>query len=347
MSDFLQTLKERIVVFDGAMGTNIQTQNLSPDDFGGLDGCNEYLVITKPEAVEKVHAAFYEAGCDVVETDSFGSTSIVLAEYDIAHLAYELNLKSAQLARKVAADYSTKEKPRWVAGSIGPTTKLPSLGHITFNDMKASYSEQVRGLLDGGVDILLVETCQDLLQTKSALAAIFEHFAATKRRVPVMAQVTIEAIGTMLMGTEIGAALTALEPFPIDVVGMNCATGPKEMAENVRYLCENSPFPVSVIPNAGIPENVGGHAHYKETPASLSADLLHFARDYGVSIVGGCCGTTPAHLKAIVEAVKDIAPRRREVERTPAASSLYIQQPYKQDTSFLIVGERVNASGSK
>ncbi|MBA2501778.1 MAG: methionine synthase, partial [Pyrinomonadaceae bacterium] len=215
------------------------------------------------------------------------------------------------------------------------------------NDMKASYAEQVRGLLDGGCDILLVETCQDLLQTKSALAAIFEHFGETKRRVPVMAQVTIEAIGTMLMGTEIGAALTALEPFPINVIGMNCATGPKEMAENVRYLCQNSAFPVSVIPNAGIPENVGGHAHYKETPESLAADLLHFARDYGVSIVGGCCGTTPAHLKAVVEAVKDVTPVRREVERTPAASSLYIQQPYRQDTSFLIVGERVNASGSK
>jgi 5-methyltetrahydrofolate--homocysteine methyltransferase len=347
MSDFLETLKERIVVFDGAMGTNIQSQNLTPDDFDGLDGCNEYLVVTKPSAIETVHAAFFEVGCDVVETDSFGSTSIVLAEYDIAERAYELNFKAAELARRVAADYSTKERPRWVAGSMGPTTKLPSLGHISFRAMKDSFAEQVRGLLDGGVDILLVETCQDILQTKAALAAIFETFEALRRRVPVMAQVTIEQQGTMLMGTEIGAALTALEPFPIDVVGMNCATGPKQMSENVRYLCQNSKFPVSVIPNAGIPENVGGHAHYRETPESLAADLQHFARDLGVNIVGGCCGTTPAHLKAVVEAVRDVAPVRREVPLVPAASSLFIQQPYVQQTSFLIIGERVNASGSK
>jgi len=347
MSNFLETLKERIVVFDGAMGTNIQVQNLTPDDFAGLDGCNEYLVETKPDAVEKVHAGFLEAGCDVIETDSFGSTSIVLAEYDIAEKAYDLNLKAAQLAKRVAADFSTQAKPRWVAGSMGPTTKLPSLGHISFLDMKATYAEQVRGLIDGGVDILLVETCQDLLQTKSALAAIFEYFEEIKRRVPVMAQITIEAFGTMLMGTEIGAALTALEPFPIDVLGMNCATGPKQMSENVRYLCQNSIFPVSVIPNAGIPENVGGHAHYKETPESLAAELSHFARDLGVNIVGGCCGTTPAHLRAVVEAVRNVTPQKRDVQRLPAASSIFSQQPYAQETSFLIVGERVNASGSK
>ena len=347
MSDFLETLNERIVVFDGAMGTNIQVQNLTPDDFDGLDGCNEYLVVTKPDAVEKVHAGFLEAGCDVVETDTFGGASIVLAEYDLADRAYELNLKAAQIAKRVASDFSTSDRPRWVAGSMGPTTKLPSLGHISFLDMKKSYYDQARGLVDGGVDLLIVETCQDLLQTKSALAAIFEYFAEIKRRMPVMAQVTIEAFGTMLMGTEIGAALTALEPFPIDVIGMNCATGPKQMTENVRYLCQNATLPVSVIPNAGIPENVGGHAHYKETPESLAADLAHFARDLGVNIVGGCCGTTPAHLSAVVEAVKNITPMRRKNERLAAASSNFIQQPYLQDTSFLIVGERVNASGSK
>ena len=347
MNSFLDTLKERIVVFDGAMGTNIQAQNLTPDDFGGLDGCNEYLVQTKPEAIEKVHSAFFEVGCDVVETDTFGGASIVLAEYDIAHLSYELNLKAAQLAKRVAADFSTKERPRWVAGSIGPTTKLPSLGHISFLDMKASFAEQVRGLVDGGVDLLIVETCQDLLQTRAALAAIFDRFKTTGTRVPVIAQVTIEAFGTMLMGTEIAAALTALEPFPIDVIGMNCATGPKQMTENVRYLCQNASLPVSVIPNAGIPENVGGHAHYKETPESLAADLGHFARDLGVNIVGGCCGTTPAHLRAVVEAVSGVTPVRHSVARLPAASSIFIQQPYVQDASFLIIGERVNASGSK
>lgn len=347
MKSFLDTLKERIVVFDGAMGTNIQVQNLTPEDFGGLDGCNEYLVVTKPEAVERVHAGFLEVGCDVVETDTFGAASIVLAEYDIADKAYELNLKAAQLAKRVASDYSKKDWPRWVAGSMGPTTKLPSLGHISFLDMKKSYYDQVRGLVDGGVDLLIVETCQDLLQTKSALAAIFDYFEELKRRIPVIAQVTIEAFGTMLMGTEISAALTALEPFPIDVIGMNCATGPKQMSENVRYLCQNSTLPVSVIPNAGIPENVGGHAHYKETPESLAQDLAHFARDLGVNIVGGCCGTTPAHLRAVVEAVRNVTPINRSVARLPAASSNFIQQPYLQDSSFLIVGERVNASGSR
>jgi 5-methyltetrahydrofolate--homocysteine methyltransferase len=349
MTSFLDSLKDRIVVFDGAMGTNLHAQDLTVDDYGGpqFEGCPEHLLISRPEAVEKVHTGFLEVGCDVVETDSFGGASIVLAEYGIAHLAYELNLKAAQVAKRVASDFSTKERPRWVAGSMGPTTKLPSLGHISFKDMKASYAEQARGLLDGGADLLIVETCQDLLQTKSALAAIFEEFESSKRRVPVIAQVTIEAFGTMLMGTEIGAALTALEPFPIDVVGMNCATGPQQMAENVRYLCQNSQFAVSVIPNAGIPENVGGHAVFKETPESLAKELEHFARELGVNIVGGCCGTTPAHLRAVVEAVTNVAPLRRQIQRTAACSSIFIQQPYRQDTSFLIVGERVNASGSK
>src|SRR6266446_3205488 len=346
---FLETLSDRIVVFDGAMGTNLHAQDLSVDDYGGpqFEGFPEHLLITMPDAVEKVHAGFLEVGCDVVETDSFGGASIVLAEYQIAHLAYDLNKKAAQLAKRVASDFSTKEKPRWVAGSMGPTTKLPTLGHISFLDIKASYREQARGLLDGGADLLIVETCQDILQTKAALAAIFEEFELSKRRVPVIAQVTIEAFGTMLMGTEIGAALTALEPFPIYVLGMNCSTGPQQMSDNVRYLCQNWARAVSVIPNAGIPENVGGHAVFKETPDSLAKELQHFARDLGVNIVGGCCGTTPAHLKAVVEAVKDLAPLKREVQHTAASSSIFIQQPYRQDTSFLIVGERVNASGSK
>jgi len=349
MSTFLETLKDRIVIFDGAMGTNLHAQDLTVDDYGGpqFEGCPEHLLISKPEAVERVHAGFLEVGCDVLETNSFGGASIVLAEYGIADLAYELNLKAAQLAKRVASDFSTNEKPRWVAGSMGPTTKLPTLGHISFNNMKASYREQARGLLDGGADLLIVETCQDLLQTKSALAAIFEEFTSSKRRVPVIAQVTIEAFGTMLMGTEIAAALTAVEPFPIDVFGMNCATGPQQMAENVRHLCQNSKFAVSVIPNAGIPENVGGHAVFKETPESLSKELSHFARDLGVNIVGGCCGTTPAHLRAVVESVKDVTPLKRDVPRIAASSSIFIQQPYRQDTSFLIVGERVNASGSR
>src|SRR5688572_1521727 len=349
MSTFLDTLKERIVVFDGAMGTNLQVQNLTLDDFGGLrfEGCNENLLVTRPDAVENVHKAFLDVGCDVIETNSFNGTPVDFAEYDIGDKAYEMNVLAASLAKRVAADYSTKAKPRWVAGSMGPGRKLPTLGHISFADLKAAYAEQVRGLLDGGADLLIVETCQDLLQTKAALSAIFEHFKQHRTRVPVIAQVTIEVFGTMLNGTEIGAALTALAPFPVDLIGMNCGTGPRHMTESIRYLCENSPLPVSVLPNAGLPSVVDGKMHYDETPETFTAQVVHFASDFGVNVVGGCCGTTPAHLKLVVEAMQRITPKVRYARLTPAASSIYFQQPYIQDTSFLIVGERVNASGSR
>ncbi len=349
MKNFLDTLKERIVVFDGAMGTNLQLQNLTLDDFGGLrfEGCNENLLVTRPDAVENVHKAFLEVGCDVIETNSFNGTPVDFAEYDIGDKAYEMNVLAASLAKRVAADYSTKAKPRWVAGSMGPGRKLPTLGHISFADLKAAYAEQVRGLLDGGADLLIVETCQDLLQTKAALSAIFEHFKQHRTRVPVIAQVTIEVFGTMLNGTEIGAALTALAPFPVDLIGMNCGTGPRHMTESIRYLCENSPLPVSVLPNAGLPSVVEGKMHYDETPESFTAQVVHFASDFGVNVVGGCCGTTPAHLKLVVEAMQRITPKTRNANVIPAASSIYFQQPYVQDASFLIVGERVNASGSK
>ncbi len=348
-SSFLDTLRERIVVFDGAMGTSLQSQDLTVDDYGGpqFEGCPEYLLVTKPAAVERVHAAFLEVGCDVVETDSFGGLPFVLGEYGIAEMAYELNRKAAELARRVAADFSTNTHPRWVAGSIGPGTKLPTLGHITFGDLRFAYAEQVRGLLDGGADLLIVETCQDVLQTKAALAAIFDDFKRNRRRVPVITQVTIEIFGTMLNGTEIGAALTALEPYPIDVIGMNCGTGPKHMTESIRYLCENAPLPVSVLPNAGLPEVRDGQQYYGETPETFTAQVLHFAADFGVNVVGGCCGTTPAHLKMVVEAMGRVTPKRRDARLVPSASSIYMQQPYRQDNSFLIIGERVNASGSK
>jgi len=349
MPNLLEILKERIIVFDGAMGTNLQVQNLSLDDFGGprFEGCNENLLVTRPDAVEKVHAGFLEVGCDVVETNSFNGTPVDFAEYGIADKAYEMNVLAAQLAKRVASDYATKEKPRWVAGSMGPGRKLPTLGHISYVELRDAYSVQVRGLLDGGVDLLIVETCQDVLQTKAALAAIFSVFEEKRSRVPVIAQVTIEVFGTMLNGTEIAAALTALSPFPIDVVGMNCGTGPKHMTESIRYICENTPLPVSVLPNAGLPSVVEGKMHYDETPESFTAQLVHFANDFGANIVGGCCGTTPAHLRLVVEAMQRITPKQRSAKLLPAASSIYFQQPYVQDASFLIVGERVNASGSK
>src|SRR5688500_7953552 len=317
---FLDTLKERIIVFDGAMGTNLQVQNLSLDDFGGLrfEGCNENLLVTRPDAVENVHSAFLEVGCDVIETNSFNGTPVDFAEYDIADQAYDMNVRAARLAKRIASDYSTKAKPRWVAGSMGPGRKLPTLGHISFNELRDAYAVQTRGLLDGGADLLIVETCQDLLQTKAALGAIFSVFEERRTRVPVFAQVTIETFGTMLNGTEISAALTALAPFPIDVIGMNCGTGPTHMTESIRYLCENAPLPVSVLPNAGLPSVVDGKMHYDETPDSFTAQIVHFASDFGVNVVGGCCGTTPAHLRRVVEAMQQITPKQRNPKLLPA-----------------------------
>ena len=349
MSEFLDLLKEKIIVFDGAMGTYLQSLSLPIEDWGGADfeNCSENLLYTRPDAIEAVHTAFLDVGCDVIETNSFGGSEVVLVEFGIAEKTYDVNLKAAQLAKRVASDYSTYDKPRFVAGSIGPGTKLPTLGHITYNDLKAAYVKQVRGLIDGGSDILMVETCQDLLQTKAALAAIFEHFEKNKIKLPVIASVTIEIFGTMLNGTEIGAALTALEPFPIDVIGMNCGTGPKQMSDSFRYLCANSPIAVSVLPNAGLPEVKDGKQHYDETPESFAAQVEHFANDFGANIVGGCCGTSPEHLRQVVERLSGVSPKQRSAKLTPSASSIYFQQPYTQDASFLIVGERVNASGSK
>ncbi len=349
MKTFLELLKEKIIVFDGATGTHLQGQDLTPDDFGGEDlaGCNEYLVVSKPSAVENVHRDYLEAGCDVIETDTFGGTSIVLAEYGMMDRAYELNYKAAQIAKRMAAEYSGNGHPRFVNGSMGPTTKLPSLGHISFKEMAAAYHEQAMGLLEGGVDLLSVETCQDILQVKAALYGIFAYFEKSRRRVPVIASVTIETMGTMLLGTEISAALTSLEPYDIDIIGMNCATGPKEMSEHVRVLSQNSPKPVFVMPNAGLPENVGGRAHYHLSPEELVQYLSHFVKDLGVNVVGGCCGTTKEHIRQLVQAVGNLSPQPRKFEFTPSASSLYQSMPLHITPPPILVGERTNANGSK
>ncbi len=349
---FLERLKSPqrpVLVFDGAMGTNLQVQNLTAEDFGGAEyeGCNEYLVHTKPEAVATVHRGFLAAGADVIETDTFGGTSIVLAEYDLADQAYYLNKTAAELAKKVTAEFSTPEKPRFVAGSMGPGTKLPTLGHIDFDTLKNAYVEQAEALFDGGVDLFLVETCQDVLQIKAALNAIEEVFAKKGDRRPLMVSVTVESMGTMLVGTEISAVVTILEPYSIDVLGLNCATGPDLMKPHIKYLSEHSPFIVSCIPNAGLPENVGGEAHYKLTPMELQMHLMHFIEDLGVQVIGGCCGTRPEHIQALAEIAKDLTPKVRETQLEPAAASIYGTQPYDQDNSFLIIGERLNASGSK
>ena len=349
MPSFTDMLREKILVFDGATGTHLQGQHLTADDFGGehLNGCNEVLVVSRPSAVQNVHRDYLEAGCDIIETNSFGSSSVVLAEYDIADRAYELSFASARLARELAQSYSTPSHPRFVAGSMGPTTKLPSLGHITFRAMADSYGVQAKGLVEGGADLLCIETCQDVLQTKAALYGIFAYFREARRRVPVIVSITVETMGTMLLGTEVGAALVSLEPYDIDVIGMNCATGPMEMSEHIRTLASASPKPLFVMPNAGIPENVGGHAHYHLTPADFTKYLTHFVKDLGVSVVGGCCGTTPEHIRQLVQSVGGLAPARRTPEFIPSASSLYQFSPLHLDPPPVLVGERTNANGSK
>ncbi|MFN5514935.1 MAG: methionine synthase [Cyanobacteriota bacterium] len=347
--DRLHSPERPVLVFDGAMGTNLQVQNLTAADFGGAEyeGCNEYLVQTKPEAVATVHRAFLAAGADVIETDTFGGTSLVLAEYDLGDQAYYLNKAAAELAKGVTAEFSTLEKPRFVAGSMGPGTKLPTLGHIDYDTLKSAYIEQVQGLYDGGVDLFLVETCQDVLQIKAALNAIEAVFQEKGERRPIMVSVTMEVMGTMLVGTEMAAALAILEPYKIDILGLNCATGPEQMKSHVKYLSEHSPFIVSCIPNAGLPENVGGQAFYRLTPVELQMALMHFVEDLGVQIIGGCCGTRPEHIQALAEIAQTLTPKERQPHYEPSAASIYSAQTYLQDNSFLIIGERLNASGSK
>ncbi len=354
---YLNRDEKPLIIFDGGTGTSLQNLNLTADDFGGkeLEGCNENLVLSSPEVVEKVHNSFLEAGCHVIETNTFGATSIVLDEYDIADKAYEINKNAAFIAKKAAAKYSSVDKPRFVAGSIGPTTKLPTLGHIDFDELKQSYKEQIYGLIDGGVDLLLIETCQDVLQIKSALLASKEILESKNIDIPLMVSITMETTGTMLVGSDIASALTILEPFNIDILGLNCATGPEQMKEHIKYLSENSPFAISCIPNAGLPENIGGLAHYRLKPIELKMQLMNFIYDFNVQLIGGCCGTTPEHIKYLSSIIDEIIDNERTNNNgkknssgfIPSASSIYNSVPYKQENSILIVGERLNASGSK
>jgi len=364
MVGFLERLhspERPVLVFDGATGTSLQQMELTAVDFGGsaLEGCNEILVRTRPDVVRAVHKQFLDAGCDVIETNTFGSTSLVLAEYDLENEAFELNRQAALLAREMADQYTTDQHPRYVAGSMGPTTKLPSLGHVSFDVMKACFTEQALGLLAGNVDLFIIETCQDVLQIKAALTGVEEAFSQTGERRPLMVSVTMETTGTMLVGSDIAAVVAILEPFPIDILGLNCATGPEQMKEHMRYLSSCSPFVVSCIPNAGLPENIGGVAHYRLTPIEMKMALHHFIEDLGIQVIGGCCGTTPTHISALVEVARELKPAHREVRQPhqylerpllkaeSAAASLYGTTSYEQENSFLIIGERLNASGSK
>jgi 5-methyltetrahydrofolate--homocysteine methyltransferase len=346
---YLEAVRERVIVFDGAFGTFIQDLELGADDFGGpsLEGCNEMLCLTRPDVIEAMHAAFLDAGVDAIETASFGSFSTVLTEYDIPEKAYELNVAAASIARRVADRYESDGRPRYVAGSIGPGTKLPSLGHIGFIELRDAYEEQARGLIDGGADIFLIETCMDLLQIKAAMQGCRNAMKACGRELPIQVQVTMETTGRMLVGTEIGAAYASLAAMKPDVIGINCATGPSEMQEHLRYLSEHSLIPISVLPNAGLPSVVDGKTHYDLTPEQLAEFHRHHVSDLGIGIVGGCCGTTPEHMRQVCEAVHGVTPKTRTPEFEPSVSSLYSAVTLEQDQSFLIIGERTNANGSK
>ncbi|HVD16124.1 MAG TPA: methionine synthase [Actinomycetota bacterium] len=345
--DFEAALNERVLVFDGAMGTMLQAADLSLDDYQQLEGCSEILCVTRPDVVKDVHAAYFEAGADAVETNSFGSTAIVLGEYGIADRVVELNQAAARLAREVADDFAGDGRPRWVVGSMGPGTKLPTLGHTTYDILRATYGDQAFGLLDGGADVLLVETCQDLLQLKAAVAGAFAGMRRAGRKVPLMAQVTVETTGQMLLGSDIAAALAAVEPLGVDLIGMNCATGPAEMGEHLRHLAQHARTRLSCLPNAGLPELRDGRPWYPLTPAELAEAHTRFVAEFGLNVVGGCCGTTPEHIRQVVEAVGGHQPVPREPVHEPGLSSLYQAVPLDQDITYLTVGERCNANGSR
>ncbi|MGW6786119.1 methionine synthase [Streptomyces sp. NPDC054987] len=338
----------RVVVADGAMGTMLQAQDPTMEDFQQLEGCNEVLNITRPDIVRSVHEAYFAVGVDCVETNTFGTNYAALAEYDIAERNFELSEAGARIARETADAFTASTgQQRWVLGSMGPGTKLPTLGHITYAQIRDAYQTNAEGLLSGGADALLVETTQDLLQTKSSIIGARRAMAALGVDVPLICSVTVETTGTMLLGSEIGAALTALEPLGIDMIGLNCATGPAEMSEHLRYLARNARIPLSCMPNAGLPVLTKQGAHYPLTAPELADAQETFVREYGLSLVGGCCGTTPEHLRQVVERVRGTAIAPRDPRPEPGAASLYQTVPFRQDTSYMAIGERTNANGSK
>ncbi len=351
---YLDEIDRKIVIFDGAMGTSLQKQPLTAKEFGGEKyvGCNDYLVISYPLAVEKVHRSFLEAGVDVIETCTFRANRITMAEYGLADRVLDINHAAGKLARRIADEFSTPNHPRYVAGSMGPSGKLPSmndpeLSNVTFDELKSVFSEQARGLIEGGVDLLLIETSQDILEVKAMIQGIQEAFEQTGIFLPVQAQVTLDTTGRMLLGTDISAILAILEQLPIDVIGMNCSTGPDFMREPVRYLTENSSLPVSCIPNAGLPLNVDGQAVYPLEPAPFAATLTEYAEKYGVRVLGGCCGTTPEHLKLLVDKVKTIQPILHPGNLLPRLASALTAQPMQQEPAPFFIAERLNTQGSR
>jgi 5-methyltetrahydrofolate--homocysteine methyltransferase len=349
---YLDLVRERVVVFDGAMGTSIQSYDLDEAGYGGIEGCNEYLVLHNPGLIEEVHASFLEAGVDVIETDTFGGSLLKLEEYGLGDRTYELNREAAALARRVADRYSSSNHPRYVAGSIGPTGLLPAsedpmLGNNRFGEVVDLFIDQVRGLADGGSDLFIVETTQDILELKAAVDAILRVREETGVHIPIQAQVTLDTSGRMLLGTDIAAALAILEVLPVDVVGLNCSTGPEHMREPARYLGEYATRPVAIIPNAGLPLNVNGLAVYPLGPDEMAHDLREMVEQFGVGIVGGCCGTTPEHLSVLVREIGRRPAPTRPSRPLPLTASMVRAVDLRQDPAPLIVGERVNTLGSR
>lgn len=348
MKTLLDRLKEKILILDGAMGTQIQARGPSLEDFGGLEGCNEYLVITRPKLIQDIHSVYLKAGADVIQTNTFGSSAHVLEEYGIGSQSYEISKKAASIACEVARSFSTTGWPRYVYGSVGPGTKLITLGHISYDDLFKSFYPQVLGLIEGGVDVVWLETCQDILQLKCAVDATVAAMQKAGKKVPIACSFTVETTGTMLVGTEVSAALTVLESLPIDIVGMNCATGPDLMTENVKFLGQASSRPVGIMPNAGLPRNVGGCAVYDLKAKEFVDALERFVREFGVSLVGGCCGTDESHIQELHSRFGNLSPFKRSPNFSPHVSSTYSAVPLDQDgSSCLIMGERCNANGSK
>jgi 5-methyltetrahydrofolate--homocysteine methyltransferase len=345
---FRAELGQRVLVADGAMGTMLQAANPSLEDFEGYEGCNEILNVTRPDIVRSVHQAYLDAGVDAIETNTFGANHANLGEYDIADRIFELSEAGARIAAEVATSASRDaDRPVFVIGSMGPGTKLPSLGHAPYAVLRDAYAEQARGLIAGGVDAFLVETSQDLLQAKAAIVGARRALSDAGEDLPIMVQVTVETTGTMLLGSEIAAALTALEPLRVDTIGLNCATGPAEMSEHLRHLSRHARVPVTCMPNAGLPILTKDGARYPLSPDDLARAHTQFAEEFGLALVGGCCGTTPEHLRRVVEAVRGRAVPARRPRPEPAVASLYQAVPFRQDASFLSIGERTNANGSK
>jgi 5-methyltetrahydrofolate--homocysteine methyltransferase len=351
---YLDALAERVLIFDGAMGTSLQNQNLTAEQFGGEQyyGCNDYLVISHPQAVERVHRSFLDVGVDVIETDTFRSCRLTLDDYGLGDHTLEINRSAAALARKLADEYTTDEHPRFVAGSIGPSGKLPSaddpdLSEVSFDDLVEVFCEQASGLIEGGVDVLLIETSQDILEVKAAIHGILAAFDATGESLPIQVQVTLDTTGRMLLGTDVDAALTILEGLPIDVIGLNCSTGPEHMRAPIEFLGANAALPVSAIPNAGLPLNVDGEAIYPLEPKPFAEAMAEFIEKYNISVVGGCCGTTPEHLRLLVEKVHGRPVPPRPIDPRNKLASGVQAVDLAQDPPPLIIGERCNAQGSR